>query len=98
MFKRLRHHILPAKDHDIKNIEHDWPRRGTVVLQGVERRTTALVERDDFAIDYCVVGKAGKALDNRRIAQAEIVVIARAEVQFAVRLEGDSSIAIELQL
>jgi hypothetical protein len=68
-----------------------------MVLKRVERWLSRLIEGDDLAVNYGVVGKSFEGLTYSRVTRSEIVVIPRAQIKLAVRLERYGSIAIKLQ-
>ena len=71
---------------------------GAVVLQRVERRPAVVVEGDELAVDHRLVRQLREALDDGGIPEAEVVVVAGAQMNPAAGLERDGAIAVELQL
>ena len=94
--QRLSHDVATGQD---QHIEHEQMqvRAGRMVLQEVERRFAAWVEGDDFAVNDCFVRERLEGCCNGGIAQGEIVVVARSELNAAASLDGQRSIAVELQ-
>lgn len=58
----------------------------TVVLQGVERRTAVLVERNHLTIDDRVVRHVGKRLHDAGVSDVEVVVVPRSQVNRSIAL------------
>jgi hypothetical protein len=53
---------------------------------------------DDFAVNHGLVRQLHEAPDDGRIADAEVIVVARPKLHAASRLEGNGTVAVELQL
>jgi hypothetical protein len=87
---------MPCSTNTSKDVERDRRGRGAVILERVEGRLAILVERDDFAVDDRFVRQLGEPGDDVGILGGEVLVVARAEVNFAAGLESDGAIAVEL--
>ena len=94
----LAHHVAAGEHHDVEHVVDDWSGRRTVVLEGVERGTAVIVERDDLAVDDRVVRHLRESLHDARISPAKVVVVTRPQMDDSVALERNRPIAVELQL
>src|SRR5207244_2050771 len=87
--QRFVHHVHPAQDQHIEDEEHNRSRRRVpVVLEDLEGRTPLRVEGDDLTVNHGLVRDGGQRLDNQRVTEREVVVLARAKVDVPATLEG----------
>jgi hypothetical protein len=68
------------------------------MLKQIEVWPTRFVERDDFAVHNRVLRELVQRLNDVRILPVKQFAITREEIQFAVRVDGDGSIPVELDL
>jgi hypothetical protein len=92
----LAHDIVARQHEDVENVKENRGLRRAVILEEVERRFAGFVEGDHLAVDYGFIRQAGKGFDDRRIALAEIVVVARAQRDTAGAFDRERTIAVEL--
>jgi hypothetical protein len=94
LHQRLVHHVLALEDQNVEDEEVERGAAGAVVLQQVERRPAFGIESDDLAVDDRLVGDRRQRLDETRVPRAEVLVVARPELQPA-GVDGESAIAVE---
>jgi hypothetical protein len=59
--ERLRHHISSANDQDVEDVIDQRRTSGSMILEQVEGRPTALVKGNDFTVNYVSSGIAERA-------------------------------------
>lgn len=57
-----------------------------------------LIERNDLAVDDGFIRHRLEGFRDGWIPRGEVVIVTRAEMDFAARLEGDGAISVEFQL
>lgn len=67
-------------------------------MQEIERWPPGLIKRDDLAVDHGFIGEGRERLHDGGISSVEILAVPRSEMDLAVRLGGQGSIAVQLQL
>jgi hypothetical protein len=70
--------------------------RRRIVLQRVKRRPAGLIESNQFAVDYRLARQLRQRHNDEGKACAEVLVIARPELNSAARLDGNRPVTVEL--
>jgi hypothetical protein len=67
-------------------------------MNPVERRPPVVTERDELAVNHRFVRQLRQTAYDPGISAAEVIVIARAEIQLAAGSKGDSAVLVDLEL
>src|SRR5437762_12148258 len=80
--ERLPLDVTAGQNHDVKNVINDRD-VSAVVLQRAERWPPVVIQRDELAVNHRLVRQLRKTAHDGWIADAEVVVVAGAQVNLA---------------